>query len=141
MFTGQAREFPSLSGQLSRVRRRQQRALSLSPLSGYFCNSSLAVLRLATCTHRLIQEQAGGGDSSNSSSSGTCLTLHRLPPSLPPCPAQDFISAALLHRRCHHVRLFPPGLPQLARRLLWDGWASLSLLSFPSLYDFVCFYP
>ena len=132
MFTGQAREFPSLGGQLW-ARRRQQRALS--SLSGYFCKSSLAALRLATCTHRLIQDESEGGSSNYSSCSGTCLTLHH-PPSLP-SPGPLF-SCHRLHHRCHHVRLFPPGLPQLARRLLRDRWASLYLLSLPPLFDFVC---
>lgn len=82
-------------------------------------------LRLATCTHGLIDDEAGEESSDNSSSSScssstTCLTLHHYPPSL--------LGPGLhLHHRCHHVRLFPPGLPQLARRLLRDGWASLSL--------------
>lgn len=34
-----------------------------SLLSGYFCKSSLAALRLANCTHRLIQDESEGGSS------------------------------------------------------------------------------
>lgn len=125
MFTGQMREFPSHCGQLW-VQTRQQRAL-LPPFS-LLISATHPSPRLATCTYRLIDDEvvgAGGG----SDSSSTWLTLHHYPASL-------FGPGPHLHHCSHYVRLFPPGLPQLARRLLRDGWASQSLLSFPFLCCF-----
>lgn len=136
MFTGQAKEFPSLCGQLCGDCRRSSLTL--------FCLwLFLQLIPHCAATGWPTRGQGGGGRSS----SNTCLTLHccrhpsvrpRFLPSLGPR-----LRRSLRHNRCHHVRLFPPGLSQLARCLLWDEWVSLSLrslLSSPPLvfspYDF-----
>lgn len=82
----------------------------------------------------------GGGASSDSSSGSICLThhhhQHQHHPSSLPGPGHRLCCRRLHHRR-HHVRLFPPGLPQLARRLLRDGWASLCFLFPPSAVSLI----
>lgn len=136
MFTGQAKEFPSLCGQLCGDGRRSSLTL--------FCLWLFLQLILHCAATGWPTRGQGGGWRS---SSNTCLTLHgcrhpsvrpRFLPSLGPS-----LHRSLRHPRCHHVRLFPPGLSQLARCLLWDEWVSFSLRSllfFPPLvfppYDF-----
>lgn len=128
MFTGQAREFPSLSGQSERGEGSSE--LSLSSLVYTAATHPSVPLRLADPHTQADPGQDGGG----SSSSSTCLALHHHHhrPSLRlPCLPGPGLRFSRCRHRCHHVRLFPPGLPQLARRLLRDGWAPL----FFSLYS------
>lgn len=118
MFTGQAKEFPSLCGDCRR-----------SSLTLFCLWLFLQLIPHCAATGWPTRGQGGGWRSS----SNTCLILHccrhpsvrpRFLPSLGPR-----LRRSLRHPRCHHVRLFPPGLSQLARCLLWDEWVSLSLRS------------
>lgn len=132
MFTGQAREFPSLGGQQLWARRRQHRALSLSVPFLLF----LQLIRRRAATGRSaltgwLTTACGRGEQLQQQQQLNPL------PAPPSCPDQDLrlCCRRLLHR--HHVRLFSPGLPQLARRLLRDRWESHSYISL--LSSLCCF--
>lgn len=135
MFTGQAREFPSLGGQLW-ARRRQQRALS--SLSGYFCKSSLAALRLANCT-QADSGRVGGGKQQLEQ-----LQWHLPNPPPPSLPAQPRTSFLLPPP--------PSPLPSCATVSIWpsptgtpppQGPVGITLfaLSSPSLWLCLCCFP